>query len=180
MKLLQYLFSASIAVLSLTTIGCTQDPCLKNAIDCKNGGACSDGTCVCAYAFEGALCENRITKIFSGSYNGTETDTVATNASLDITESLVAADKIQVELTTMQQFFAPYSASVKRDGSFLVADQLLINITDTVHIKSDTLHIYGSGKRTNNTLNYTLYYVDSPIIAGQDSIRRRVRGVLTK
>ncbi|MEY4926154.1 MAG: hypothetical protein RI894_590 [Bacteroidota bacterium] len=180
MKLLYSLFFVPFAVFVLTTTSCTQDPCQKNKIDCKNGGACSDGSCVCAYAFEGSLCENRITKVFTGSYNGTETDTVATTVKLSVTESLVAADKIQLELAMMMQKFSTYSASVKHDGSFLIADQLLVNKTDTFHIKSDTLHIYGSGKRTDKTLNYILYYVASPDSVGHDSMRRRVTGSVTK
>ncbi len=50
-KLTVFLFS-----LFLFLISCSKsDPC--EGVVCKNGGNCSDGTCVCPLGFEGTLCE---------------------------------------------------------------------------------------------------------------------------
>ena len=177
---MKYAFLFSLVAVVFFAIGCTQDPCTKNKIECKNGGACSDGTCICAYAFEGSFCENRITRPFAGLYTGTETDTAATNHRLKVTESLVAADKIDFTIVDSARLFAPYSASVRHDGSFTIADQLLLDTTNHIRVKSDTLYVSGEGQRTDKMLNYTLYY--SPVL---DSIRnhpktRRVTGVVSR
>ena len=140
---------------ALFLTNCTnQDPCLKNNIECKNGGACSDGKCLCANAFEGALCENRITKPFVGIYNGTEVDTASKTVRLTVSESKVAVDRIALKLPS----FSAYEARVKADGSFVILEQLLLNQSDTIRTKSDTIYVSGEGKRTNNELNYTIYY----------------------
>lgn len=148
-----YLLLSLLSAFFLTN--CTnQDPCLKNNIECKNGGACSDGKCLCANAFEGALCENRITKPFVGIYNGTEIDTAAKTVRLTVSESKVAVDRISVKLPS----FSAYEARVKADGSFVIFEQLLLNQADTIRTKSDTMYISGEGIRSNNKLNYTIYY----------------------
>lgn len=40
----------------MTYIGCKKDPCEQ--VNCLNGGACNDGTCVCPTGYEGTFCEN--------------------------------------------------------------------------------------------------------------------------
>ncbi len=187
MKLIKYIYHLSIIIATILTIclseSCTQNPCDKYKIECKNGGACVNGSCLCAYAFSGTLCENRITKPYEGTYTGTETDTAATtNVSLTVTGSNVTADKIDItlKLVTANQVFSPYAATVKYDGNFIIADQLIINKTDTIYTKTDSLYVAGTGKRTDRAFDYTLYY--SPSI---DSIKnswktRMVRGSVVR
>ncbi len=182
MKIIKYIPSI-IAILTIFLAqSCTQNPCDKNKIECKNGGACVDGSCLCAYAFSGTLCENRITKPFEGVYTGTETDTSATNVSLTVTGSNVAADKINIALKSVptMQVFSPYSATVKYDGSFNIADQLIVNRTDTIYTKTDTLYVTGSGKRTDRAFDYTLYYSPSFDSIKNHPKTRLVRGSVAR
>lgn len=37
--------------------GCVKDPCEQ--VNCLNGGACNNGTCVCPAGYEGVFCENK-------------------------------------------------------------------------------------------------------------------------
>lgn len=54
-----YSFLFVVFILSLTTYyACKKNPC--EAVNCLNGGACNDGTCVCPDGYKGAHCEMKI------------------------------------------------------------------------------------------------------------------------
>jgi hypothetical protein len=47
---------------------CQPDACVTRATECKNGGTCRDGDCVCALGYEGDSCQFTVNKKFDGYY----------------------------------------------------------------------------------------------------------------
>lgn len=47
---------------------CKPDPCVTRAVDCRNGGTCKDGTCICALGYEGDSCQFRVNQKFDSYY----------------------------------------------------------------------------------------------------------------
>lgn len=57
--------------------GCITDKC--GSVLCRNEGVCVEGTCACAYGFEGELCENKWYDKFNYTWTAVEivkTDTI--------------------------------------------------------------------------------------------------------
>ncbi|MCW3121104.1 MAG: hypothetical protein JWQ38_596 [Flavipsychrobacter sp.] len=70
-----------IAVSAFGTVlytSCTKDAC-KDVV-CQNAGTCTDGKCTCPTGYEGTNCETKSRDKFVGTYVGTETCTVGTDA----------------------------------------------------------------------------------------------------
>lgn len=63
-------FVAALLVIVFT--GCIDDKC--TAILCKNEGVCVDGSCACAYAYEGDSCEKQWYEKFAGKWTAVEKD----------------------------------------------------------------------------------------------------------
>lgn len=53
---------------TLYFVSCQPDACITRATECKNGGTCRDGDCVCALGFEGDSCQFTVNKKFDGYY----------------------------------------------------------------------------------------------------------------
>jgi len=51
---------------------CHKDNC-KNTV-CKNAGVCKDGVCVCAFMYEGSLCQTESRNSYYGTYRGMGTN----------------------------------------------------------------------------------------------------------
>ncbi len=47
---------------------CKPDPCVTRAVDCKNGGTCKDGDCLCALGYEGDSCQHRVNEKYNSYY----------------------------------------------------------------------------------------------------------------
>jgi len=43
---------------------CKPNPCVTRAVDCRNGGTCKDGECLCASGYEGDSCQYPVNKKF--------------------------------------------------------------------------------------------------------------------
>lgn len=75
-KNLRYLLGASIGVVFLFCCvcysSCNKDAC-KNT-SCKNDGVCKDGTCLCAFMYEGSLCQTETRNSYYGTYRGDGTN----------------------------------------------------------------------------------------------------------
>ena len=59
MKKANIILLFSLVFVLFTVNGCKDDPC-ENVV-CLNGGACSDGTCICPSGYTGAHCETMVT-----------------------------------------------------------------------------------------------------------------------
>ena len=72
MKFLRHISLTALLVLaafsSITYFACTKDKC--NDVACLNGGACDEGTCVCATGYEGNRCQLPSRDKIIGNYNG--------------------------------------------------------------------------------------------------------------
>ncbi len=47
---------------------CKPDPCVTRAVECKNGGTCKDGDCLCALGYEGDSCQFKVNTKFDSYY----------------------------------------------------------------------------------------------------------------
>lgn len=65
-----FLFSLVIVIISAA--GCIADKC--GSVQCSNDGVCvqGTGTCACAYAYEGELCEKKWHDKFDGTWTSAE------------------------------------------------------------------------------------------------------------
>lgn len=53
---------------SMFFTACQPDACVTRATECKNGGTCRDGDCVCALGYEGDSCQFTVNEKFEGYY----------------------------------------------------------------------------------------------------------------
>jgi len=47
---------------------CKPNPCVTRAVECKNGGTCKDGDCLCALGYEGDSCQFKVNEKFDSYY----------------------------------------------------------------------------------------------------------------
>ncbi len=67
------IFYTALAILSFFGTlsyfsACKPDPCVTRAVDCKNGGTCKDGECLCALGYEGDSCQFRVNQKYDSYY----------------------------------------------------------------------------------------------------------------
>jgi hypothetical protein len=72
MKFWKYTLIAATAILSISSTmfyaSCTKDSCQN--LKCENGGTCAADFCNCPSGYDGAVCENKITDRYIGTYAG--------------------------------------------------------------------------------------------------------------
>ena len=91
-----------------TSCSKTKDAC--SGVTCQNGGACSNGTCVCRTGFGGAVCDTQIRTIYSGGSgtykgNGTDNATPTPNTYSNYTATFInPGDTNYVGLTLTTKF----------------------------------------------------------------------------
>ena len=72
MKFGKYTLIAATAILSISSsifyASCTKDSCQN--LKCENGGTCAADFCNCPTGYDGAVCENKITDRYVGTYAG--------------------------------------------------------------------------------------------------------------
>lgn len=72
MKFWKYTLIAATAILSISSsmfyASCTKDSCQN--LKCENGGTCAADFCNCPTGYDGAVCENKITDRYVGTYAG--------------------------------------------------------------------------------------------------------------
>ena len=93
-------FSALLAIGSFSAVfytSCNKDEC-KDVV-CNNGGTCVSGSCSCPVGFEGTSCEILTRDKFTGTYVGTETCSIGSDAyTITITTN---SNNIMVTLTNL-------------------------------------------------------------------------------
>ena len=148
---LKSLFLPGIALCGLVAI--TTDLACKSGAKCGtsvcvNGGACTNGKCVCPTGYEGSGCENRPRNAYLGNWTVYQTDTIAQQKNYTVNIAPAAAGIDKVIIKNLLNFFNwPINANIVHD-SLVIPLQLL-----------QASSIEGKGYRTKNNsivINYIL------------------------
>jgi hypothetical protein len=62
------LMLVSVFAATVYFAACKPDPCVTRDVDCRNGGTCKDGNCICASGYEGDSCQFRVNEKFDSYY----------------------------------------------------------------------------------------------------------------
>jgi hypothetical protein len=69
-KIYIYTTLSILSIFAMTAYfsACKPDPCVTRAVECKNGGVCADGNCICEVGYEGDSCQFRVNEKFNSHY----------------------------------------------------------------------------------------------------------------
>jgi hypothetical protein len=140
-----------LALTAVTFTSC-KDECKD--ITCENGGTCTEGICECPSGYEGTNCETSWASAFEGSYNVTETYTIAGGGNGTENFSSVITSGSDPKKITISNF----SLSGQNINADLeTATSLKIN-NQTVTVSGTQFVANGTGSLAGSTvtLNYTL------------------------
>ncbi len=145
----------------LTLFGCTlyfsackQDPCVIRATDCRNGGTCKDGECICASGYEGDSCQFKVNQKFDSYYACIRTRLINSNpVSQDNDDTLrvkALSDKFQIQFYSIRDSVTEVlKANV--NGNYVTIPSQDLNFP------TYTANYYGNGSLNNGVLTLTVF-----------------------
>jgi hypothetical protein len=151
------IFLTTIAMLTLfgaTTYftGCKPDACVTRAVDCKNGGTCRDGECLCALGYEGDSCQFRVNQKFDSHYACIRTKRFNNtfNEDNDDTLRVIAQnDRFSIKFYSIRDsVFEVWNAKV--DGNYITLP------TQTLTLPFTVVTYNGTGSLNNGVLTMTI------------------------
>ncbi len=151
-------FITAFVLLSLFTAvvylsSCQQNPCKTRAVECKNGGTCKDGDCICTAGYEGDSCQFRTNQKFDSYYACIRTRLINDTQTDDNDDTL--------RLKAKNDKFGIQFYSV-RDSIFEVLNATVNNNYITIPEQRlgyffDTFKYYGNGSLNNGVLTLTVF-----------------------
>ncbi|MBL7766215.1 MAG: calcium-binding EGF-like domain-containing protein [Chitinophagaceae bacterium] len=132
---------------------CKPNACITRAVECKNGGTCRDGDCICASGYEGDSCQFTVNKKFDSYYACIRTRLINETTIEDNDDTLrvkpLSTDKFGIRIYSIRD--SVYEVlSAKVNGNY-------ITIPEQTFFWADTLKYYGSGSLNNGVLTLTVY-----------------------
>ena len=132
---------------------CRPNACVTRAVECKNGGTCHDGDCLCAAGYEGDSCQHRVNEKYDSYYacirtritNGTTPDD-----NDDTLRVKALNDRFSIQFYSIRDsVYETISAQV--NGNY-------ITIPDQTHTFPTYQASYnGNGSLNNGVLTITLF-----------------------
>ncbi|MBK8683627.1 MAG: hypothetical protein KBF25_00905 [Chitinophagaceae bacterium] len=138
---------------------CQPDACKTRAVECKNGGTCKDGDCICASGYEGDSCQFTVNMKFASHYACIKTMLINGSQVNDNDDTLI------VKYATNNKFnILMYSV---RDTSY---ERLTATVNGNyITIPEQTIEFIGydrtyngSGSLNNGILTLTIYSNTAP------------------
>lgn len=96
-------------------------------MDCRNGGECFEGKCVCAKWFSGEECQLQYNRNYEGSYIGTYTDadrtaveTLLITADREIPNRLILPSGVYIEFVDEEVLTIPRQQLIEGEETIIV------------------------------------------------------------
>ncbi len=113
-----YLAASAVIVLIFLESGCG-NKCQD--IECKNGGACVDGTCNCADGYSGSDCSTNISANFLGTYNVSEVCPDITTYTVNVFADTLSIFTVHISGFYHGGFSNPVTATVTNNSIQIAA-----------------------------------------------------------
>ncbi|MBP6624421.1 MAG: hypothetical protein KA198_04575 [Chitinophagaceae bacterium] len=144
------LLSLFVGVLYLAS--CNSNPCKTRAVECKNGGTCKDGDCICTSGYEGDSCQFRVNEKFDSYYACIRTsliNDVQTDDNDDTLRIKIKNDKFGIKLYSIRDSIFEVINGTVNNNFITIPEQTLFFL--------DTFNYHGNGSLNNGVLTVTLY-----------------------
>ncbi|MBK7762517.1 MAG: calcium-binding EGF-like domain-containing protein [Bacteroidetes bacterium] len=133
---------------------CKQDICVVRATDCRNGGTCVDGECLCALGYEGDSCQFKVNAKFDSYYACIRTRLInSSTVSEDNDDTLrvhALSDRFSIKFYSVRDsVFEIVKGTV--NGNYVTIQNQDINFP------TYTATYSGNGSLNNGVLTLTLY-----------------------
>lgn len=145
--------------ISLWMNSCKPNPCVTRAVECKNGGTCKDGDCICASGYEGDSCQFTVNKKFDSYYACIKTMLINGSQVNDNDDTLKinydTKNKFGIEFySTRDTIFERLKGTV--NGNYITVPE------QTIDFIGYSRTYNGSGSLNNGILTLTIYSSTPP------------------